>query len=382
MSEQRPFPNSSDVILNTINEIEINGNVSVLSHNVLTGNSITNYSKNSGVVYGNPTSIIDFDLAGLAEKLYNEFYNSPQTITSFENSIDINNAHMNFKNVFQKFRDCLDKYRVAFADEFAKLPSLTVGIHIYNANYFKTPPSNIVSASASSSASTPSKYVTMTNDKEVKIMIDMLESMKNKTLEVLKNPPPPSLSDLKYNANLTTIDKGNLKNWSQKEIDILEEPQNHETVLYVIGQVFNIIPPDHYKSFLIKKPSTASSLSSISKTKFFEFIKKDPASSIMSISNDGTLYVGVIINGQKSGKGMMRWENGNIIEGIFENDSIKINEDGTFIKNDGTSGTLIITNNTNPDASDAEFDGTPGTFNMITGEFIPTGAGAGAVSSL
>ena len=175
MSGQRPFPNSSDVMLKTVNLIDNNGSMSVLSHDVLTGNSIAEYSKNSGVVYGNPNSFFDFDLAGLAKKLYNEFYNLPQDVTSYINSIDLSDDNINFKKVFYKFRGCLDMYRVAFADEFGKVPSLIVGSKKYDVNYLKE--------------STPATltYVDMNNTADVKTMVEMLESMKNKVLDILKD---------------------------------------------------------------------------------------------------------------------------------------------------------------------------------------------------
>ena len=413
MSRQRPFPN--ELIHETTSLLDPTG---VISHSILTTDLIKNYSENKGVVYKNESSIFDFEnlaenLQKQSKKIHDAFYEPPTIENSYLKTINQSDDDNNFENVSQKFRDCLDKYRVAFADKFA-LPSLTIGINTYDTAYLKL--QNSIN------------YVNMSNLNHVRVMIDMLESMKNKTLEVLKNPAaaatatssssasvpataaassssssttataattaapastpaaataaapsstttatsPASLSNLNYDANLTTIDKNNLKNlknWSAKEIDILEESQNHETVLYVIGQVFNIIPPDYYESFLKEKPSSASSLSSISKTKFFEFIKKDPASNIMSISKDGTLYVGVIINGQKNGKGMMRWANGSIFEGEFANDFIT---NGTFRKNDGTSNNLI----NNATTSVATFYGSDGTFNMDTGDFTPTSVGA------
>lgn len=63
---------------------------------------------------------------------------------------------------------------------------------------------------------------------------------------------------------------------------------------------------------------------------------------------------------------MMRWANGSIFEGEFANDSIKINEDGIF-----NGKPLKITD---ANTGEATLDSTPGTFNMVTGEFTPTGA--------
>jgi hypothetical protein len=422
MSGQRPFPNSDAVMLKTVNLIDNKGSMSVLSHDVLTGNSIAEYSKNSGVVYGNPNSFFDFDLAGLAEKLYIEFYNSPQNVRPFMNSINLSDDNINFENVFHKFRGCLDMYRVAFADAFDMLP-VTIGSTKYDVAYFKQSPTTL------SPTSLTLTYVDMTITADVKTMVEMLESIKNKVLDILKkpaaaatstttaaaaasppaatstaatpsattaaststtastastaaspaSPPPPNFSSLNYNVTLTNIDKDDFKIWSAKEVGILEEPQNHESVLYVIGQVFNIIDPTHYKSFLTDKPSTsssASSLSSISKTNFFQFIVKDP--NITSISKDGTLYVGETKDYKKEGKGMMRWANGNIFEGTFANDSI---EKGTFRKNDGTTDNLVSSNAT---TGAAKFGTVDGTFNMDNGKFTPptpptppTVAGAG-----
>ena len=397
MSRQRPFPN--ELIHETTSLLDPTG---VISHSILTTDLIKNYSENKGVVYKNESS--SFDFADLAKKLqkqskemHDAFYKSTTIDESFFKTINQSDDDNNFENVSQKFRDCLDKYRVAFADAFA-LPSLTIGINTYDTAYLKLQNST--------------NHVNMYVPNNVTVMIDMLESMKNKTLEVLKDPaatatapattpaaasstatassssssssssstttspsstttatPPPNFSSLKYDANSTTIDKGNLENWSQKEIDILEEPQNHETVLYVIGQVFNIIGPAHYESFLKEKPSSASSassLSSISKTKFFELIVKYP-DNIMSISNDDTLYVGETNGPKKHGKGMMRWANGSIFEGTFAND---------FIANGSFNGQpLTITDAT---SGVATLDGADGTFNMVTGEFTPTVAVAAA----
>jgi hypothetical protein len=411
---KRPFPDSDAVMLKTDMLLKNdNGNVSVMSHDVLTKNIIAEYSKNSGVVYENPSSIFDFEnlaekLKKQSEEIHNNFYNAIDIDSTYEKSIDLSNDNMNFKNVFHKFRGCLDEFRVAFADEIGKVPSLTVGSTTYEVAYLKE--------------STPATltYVNMKNNVDVKTMVEMLESMKNKVLDILKDPaaastattststsstassstatssstttaaspataasstttaspatstaaapPPPNFSSLKYDVTLTTIDKDkdNFKIWSAKEVGILEEPQNHENVLYVIGQVFNIIPPDYYESFLTDNPSTsssASSLSSVSKTNFFQFIVKDPASNIMSISKDGTLYVGETNGNQKNGKGMMRWANGNIFEGEFVNDSIKTNVDGIF------NGKPLKITDANTGA--ATLDGAAGIFDMNTGEFKP-----------
>ena len=424
MSMKRPFPDSDAVMLKTDVLLKNNNrSMSVLSHNVITENSIAEYSKNSGVVYGNPTSIIDFDLANLAEnlreqsaKMYEEFYNADKIDidSSYLKSIKLRVDNINFENVFHKFRGCLDKFRDAFAVEIGNVPSLTVGSTTYDVAYLKE------------STPTTLTYVDMNNTTYVKTMVEMLESIKNKVLDILKNPPapaattaaattaattaassttaatsatataaaaaaaaaatapatasstttatsttttaaaaataPPSLSTLSYNdKDIDNIKKNDFDAWSAKEVGILEEPQNHESVLYVIGQVFNIIDPTHYKSFLTDKPSSASSLSSISKTNFFQFIVKDP--NITSISKDGTLYVGETKDDKKEGKGMMRWANGSIFEGTFANDSIKTNVDGIF------NGNPLIITNANGTAT---LGGAAGTFNMDTGEFTPT----------
>jgi hypothetical protein len=433
MSGQRPFPNDEKLIRETTSLLKPTG---VISHSILTTDLIKDHSKNKGILYKNDSSIFDFEklaenLRKQSKEIHDDFYDPPEIDKSYFKTIDLSDDNNNFVNVFQKFRGCLEKkYREAFADEFAKLPSLTVGTNTYDVAHLKTP--------SSATLPSPTKYVDMTNSADVKIMIEMLESMKNKTLEVLKDPaaasaaaapassttssssssstapasstttaaaasstapastastsssststssttaapaatPPPNFSSLSYNdKDINTINKDDLENWSAKEIGILEEPQNHENVLYVIGQVFNIIAPTHYESFLTEKPSSASSassLSSISKTNFFQFIKKDPASNITSISKDGALYVGQTNGDKKYGEGMMRWANGSIFEGEFANDSIKINEDGIF-----NGKPLKITD---ANTGEAVFDGVDGTFNMVTGEFTPTGAVAGAAT--
>lgn len=382
MSMKRPFPDSDAVMLKTDALLKNNNeNMSVLSYDVQTKDRLKEYSKNSGVVYENSSSIFDFDFANLAEnlqeqsaKMYEEFNNvKPEVDSTYEKSIDLSDDNINFKNVFQKFRGCLDVYRDAFADEIGKVPSLTVGSTTYDIAYLKQ------------SFPTTLTYVDMNNTVDVKTMVEMLESIKNKVLDILKNPPapsptataaspapaatpPPSLSTLSYNdKDIDNINKDDFDTWSAKEVGILEEPQNHENVLYVIGQVFNIIDPTHYDSFLTDKPSTsssASSLSSVSKTNFFKFIVKDPASNIMSISKDGALYVGETNGPKKQGKGMMRWANGSIFEGTFANDFIA---NGTFNKQD-----IVVSNATTGAAKLGTDDGI---FNMVTGEFTPTPTG-------
>jgi hypothetical protein len=430
MSMKRPFPDSDAVMLKTDVLLKNNnGSMSVLSYDVPTKERFGEYSKNSGVVYENSSSIFDFNFANLAEnlqeqskKLYEEFNNvKPDVDSAYQKSIKLRVDDINFENVFHKFRGCLDMYRDEFAVEIDKVPSLIVGSTTYDVAYLKQ------------STPTISSYVDMNNTADVKTMVEMLESIKNKVLDILKNPPaatsaspstaaatapsaasspsassatsapapstaasttpasatpsttaaspstaaststaaataPPSLSSLSYNdKDIENINKNDFTTWTAKEVGILEEPQNHENVLYVIGQVFNIIPPDYYESFLTDKPSTsssassASSLSSVSKTNFFKFIVKDPASNIMSISKDGTLYVGETNGPKKQGKGMMRWANGSIFEGTFANDFI---ENGTF------NGQPLVSSNAT--TGTATLDGTAGTFNMDTGEFTPT----------
>jgi len=286
---KRPFPDSDAVILKTDALLKNNnGSISIVSHGVPTKDRFKEYSKNSGVVYENSSSIFDFEnlaknLREQSAKMYEEFNNVKTDVDSaYEKSIDLSDDNINFKNVFQKFRGCLNRYREAFADEIVSVPSLTVGSTTYDVAYLKE--------------STPATltYVDMTNFADVKTMVEMLESIKNKVLDILKDPSAyvqassssstsassslsssVNFSTLSYNdKDIGTIDKDNLDTWSGKEVSILEESQNHENVLYVIGQVFNIIDPTHYDSFLTDKPSTASSLSSVSKTNFFKFIEK------------------------------------------------------------------------------------------------------------
>jgi hypothetical protein len=378
MSMKRPFPDSDAVILKTDALLKNNnGSISIVSHGVPTKDRFKEYSKNSGVVYENSSSIFDFEnlaenLREQSAKMYEEFNNVKTNVDSaYEKSVDLSDDNINFKNVFQKFRGCLNRYREAFADEIVSVPSLTVGSTTYDLAYLKE------------SIPATLTYVDMTNFADVKTMVEMLESIKNKVLDILKDPsayvPASSssssasssvnFSTLSYNdKDIGTIDKDNLDTWSGKEVSILEEPQNHENVLYVIGQVFNIIDPTHYDSFLTDKPSTASSLSSVSKTNFFKFIEKDPK--ITSISKDGTLYVGETNGNQKQGKGMMRWANGSIFEGTFAND---------FIANGSFNGQPLVASN--PTSGAAMLDTDTGIFNMVAGEFVSTGTSSTSPTS-
>ena len=147
MSRQRPFPNDEELIRETTSLLDPTG---VISHSILTTDLLKNYSENKGVVYKNESSLIDFNIADLAENLrkqskeiHDDFYNPPppKINKSYFKTIDLSDDNNNFENVSQKFRNCLEKYRVAFADEFDKLPSLTVGSTKYDAAYLKTSPS-------------------------------------------------------------------------------------------------------------------------------------------------------------------------------------------------------------------------------------------------
>jgi hypothetical protein len=64
-------------------------------------------------------------------------------------------------------------------------------------------------------------------------------------------------------------------------------------------------------------------------------------------------------NDKKNGKGMIRWQNGNIFEGTFAND---VMQSGNFIES-GKSVTLTITSGV------ATLGGQSGTFNMNDGTF-------------
>jgi hypothetical protein len=85
----------------------------------------------------------------------------------------------------------------------------------------------------------------------------------------------------------------------------------------------------------------------------------------MSISKDGALYVGETNGPKKQGKGMMRWANGSIFEGEFANDFIA---NGTFNRQPLIAATGAT--------GQATLNGADGNFNMVTGEFTPTGAAA------
>ena len=189
MSVKRPFPDSDAVKFETDALLKNNnGSMSVVSHGVPTKERFGEYSKNSGVVYENSSSIFDFEnlaenLQAMSAKMYDEFNNvKPEVDSTYEKSIDLSDDNINFKNAFQKFRGCLNKYREAFADEIVTVPSLTVGSTTYDVAYLKE--------------STPATltYVDMTNFADVKIMVEMLESIKNKVLDILKDPASASSS--------------------------------------------------------------------------------------------------------------------------------------------------------------------------------------------
>jgi hypothetical protein len=185
---------------------------------------------------------------------------------------------------------------------------------------------------------------------------------------------------LNYNPDDTTINKDDFKQWTGKEISILSAESNHENCIYVIGQVFNIINPDYRKSFLpedslyskilSKISSSISSVSAPSPTDIFTKISNISPTGVANRIDgpDGKwYYVGEIIQtssnayDKKNGKGMIRWQNGNIFEGTFANDVIVT---GILITDSGkTKKTLTITSGV------ANLGGKPGTFNMDTGTF-------------
>jgi hypothetical protein len=208
-------------------------------------------------------------------------------------------------------------------------------------------------------------------------------------------PTTNSLSDLKYNPDDITINKDDFKQWTGKEISILSAESNHENCIYVIGQVFNIINPDYRKSFLpedslyskilSKISSSISSVSAPSPTDIFTKISNismGAGAKPISIKDPkgNWYYVGEITqdnsnstNGNrdlKHGNGMIRWQNGNIFEGIFTDDVIN---NGNFIESGKPSATLVITSGAATgvatDKIPATLGGKPGTFNMDTGTF-------------
>jgi len=143
---------------------------------------------------------------------------------------------------------------------------------------------------------------------------------------------------------------------SEKKKILTYEP-NREVALYIIGQVFNIIDPDFVEPFmnlddplLIPPPPVVSSSLSPPATApidFFKMIVPIPnttsSATTSKISNTKYYYVGnTDSNGKKQGKGMIRWTNGNIFEGNFDNDAINDGKLITFPS--GTTTTTLITN--------------------------------------
>ncbi len=398
----QPFP--SDLHKQTINIIKNkNGpGTSVLKHDVLTEELGNAYSRNTGVVYNNDRSVFDF--ANLAEKLiqqskqgYYDFYEpDPEIKSSYVQTVDGDDANIAVIDVFQKLRGCLETHKDAFVDELNKV-ALTISGKKYDTAYLKeNPPTNI-------------QYVNMTNATDVKNMIDALTTWKTQIISILAPSAPPvstsgptspgsaapvsgpvsgpasasapttnSLSTFTYAPDDTTIDKDDFKKWSGKEISILGAESNHENCIYVIGQVFNIINPKHYKSFLPEDSlyskilsKISSSISSVSAPSPTDIFTKISNISMGATRIDGPggkwYYVGEITpsssnaNDKKNGKGMIRWQNGNIFEGTFANDVIVT---GILITDSGkTKKTLIITSGV------ATLGSKSGTFNMDTGTF-------------
>ena len=396
----QPFP--SDLHKQTINIIKNkNGpGTSVLKHDVLTEELSNAYSRNTGVVYNNDRSVFDF--ANLAEKLiqqskqgYYDFYEpDPEIKSSYVQTVDGDDANIAVIDVFQKLRGCLETYRDAFVDELNKV-TLTISGKTYDTAYLKE------------TSPTPTQYVDMTNATDVKNMIDALTTWKTRIIYILQNPPVStsgstmptspvsgpvsaapvsapasapttnSLSTFTYAPDDTTIDKDKFTQWSGKEISILGAESNHENCIYVIGQVFNIINPKHYKSFLpedslyskilSKISSSISSVSAPSPTDIFTKISNISMGANRIDGPDGKwYYVGEIIQtssnayDKKNGKGMIRWQNGNIFEGIFTDDVIN---NGNFIESGKPSAKLTIT------SGSATLGSKSGTFNMDTGTF-------------
>ena len=109
-------------------------------------------------------------------------------------------------------------------------------------------------------------------------------------------------------------------NWSGKEVQILQEPNNNETALYVIGQVFNIIDPDFNDNFLQdNSPNTNNGIHlPMNSSTFFKLIVEIPT--VSRIDYDQGYYVGDVDGKNKRrGSGIMVWKNGNMFEGKFRN---------------------------------------------------------------
>ena len=310
-----------------------------------------------------------------SEFAHNSFYGDDKEKYKLDNyveTVDLNNNE-ELKNIIEKIRVFLEKNRTPFASEFNAKHS---GIF----DNLETEPDLLDLKTH--------KYEDFSDDVKAPPKMKDINTLAELVFKILTKPnyvstvvPPVTFDRTEFNL-------------STEELNILI-PKYYNTFVYSVGQNFNIFsPPDgeppnisFYEAFdklLAKLPMSLvfsfgnrelmvksffnSTVVNEALNKFVESGKKEETEGY---------YVGELNAAkQKAGAGVMRWNNKNIFEGTFVNDSIA---DGMFTVSDDSPKSLKMTD---AKTGQATLDAVAGTFDSVSGVFISGSSSAGLSSAV